>query len=118
MGWSLITRRATIDRLSKSDPRNTVSQRDLATTYGNIGHVQVVQGNLAAALSSYQASFAIRDRLAKSDPVNLGWQHDLSISYSQIGDVQVRQGKLSDALTSYQASVAIDSRLGACLRNS
>jgi hypothetical protein len=32
--------------------------------------VQVAQGNLPAALTSYQAGFAIRDHLAKADPDN------------------------------------------------
>ena len=44
----------------------------------------MAQGNLPAALTSYQASLAIRDRLAKSDPGNAGWQHDLAVSYEKV----------------------------------
>ncbi len=69
-------------------------------SYDNVGDVQVAQGNLPAALASYQASLAIRDRLAKSDPGNAGWRRDLSVSYDKVGDVQVTQGKLADALAS------------------
>ena len=64
-----------------------------------------------AALTSYQANFAIADRLAKSDPGNAGWQRDLSVSYEKVGNVQVAQGNLPAALTSYQAGLAIRERL-------
>ena len=73
--------------------------------------MQVAQGNLPAALTSYQASLAIRDRLAKSDPANAGWQRDLSVSYEKVGNVRVAQGNLPEALTPYQASLAIADRL-------
>ncbi len=39
--------------------------------------MQVAQGALAAALTSYQASLAIRERLAQADPGNAGWQVDV-----------------------------------------
>jgi tetratricopeptide (TPR) repeat protein len=69
------------------------------------------QGNLADALTSYQASLGITERLAKSDPGNADWQRDLSISYEKIGNVQVAQGTPANALTSYQASLGIRERL-------
>jgi tetratricopeptide (TPR) repeat protein len=75
------------------------------------GDMRQTSGNLAAALTSYQASLAIRDRLAKADPGNAGWQRDLSVSQEKIGDVQQAQGDLAAALTSYQASLAIRDRL-------
>ena len=71
----------------------------------------MAQGNLPAALTSYQAGLAIMERLAKSDPGNAGWQRDLSVSYKKVGDVQVAQGNLPAALTSYQAGLAITERL-------
>ena len=73
--------------------------------------MQRAQGDLPAALTSYQASLAISDRLAKADPGNAGWQRDLSVSHNKIGDVQRAQGDLPAALTSYQASLAISERL-------
>ena len=71
-----------------------------------VGDVQVAQGNLPAALTSYQMALAIRDRLTKSDPGNAGWQRDLSVSYNKVGDVQMAQGNLPAALASYQADLA------------
>ena len=39
-----------------------------------VGDVQVDQGDLPEALTSYQASLAIRERLTKFDPGNTDWQ--------------------------------------------
>jgi hypothetical protein len=46
--------------------------------------VQQAQGDLAAALTSYQADLAIAERLAKADPGNAGWQRDLSASFTKL----------------------------------
>jgi len=54
--------------------------------------VRQAQGDLAAALISYQASLDILERLAKADPGNAGWRRDLSASHIKIGDVQQAQG--------------------------
>ena len=72
---------------------------------------------LSAALTSYQASLAIRERLAQADPGNAGWQRDLSVSHDKIGDVQQAQGDLSAALTSYQASALTTLTRGAAHRS-
>ncbi len=60
--------------------------------------MQQAQGDLAAALASYQASLAIAERLAKADPGNAGWQRDLAISYRNVALIQMRQGRREDAL--------------------
>ena len=73
--------------------------------------MQQAQGDLAAALTSYQASHAIFGHLAQADPGNAGWQRDLSSSHIKIGEVQQAQGDLPAALTSYQASHDICDRL-------
>jgi tetratricopeptide (TPR) repeat protein len=100
-----------MERLAKSDPGNSGWQRDLSVSDDKVGDVQVAQGDLAGALTSYRNSLAIRDRLAKSDPGNAGWQRDLSVSYERVGDVQVAQGDLAGALKSYRDSLAIRQRL-------
>ena len=43
-------------------------ERDLSVSHNKIGDVQQAQGDLAAALTSYQASLDIFDRLAQSGP--------------------------------------------------
>ena len=70
----------------------------LGVSNERIGNVQMVQGDLAGALASYRARFAVINRLAKSDPGNAGWQRDLSVSYEKVGDVQAAQGDLAGAL--------------------
>ena len=69
------------------------------------------QGDLAAALTSYQAALTIREHLATADPGNAKWQRDLSVSHNRIGDVQRAQGDLAAALTSYQAALTIREHL-------
>ena len=76
-----------------------------------VGDVQKAQGNLPAALTSYQASLAIADRLAKADPGNAGWQSDLSVSYSKVGNVAGGAGRSDGGVASYQAGLAIVDRL-------
>jgi hypothetical protein len=48
--------------------------------------VQVAEGDLAGALTSYRDGLAIIDRLAKSNPNNAGWQRDLSGLLTKVGD--------------------------------
>ena len=71
----------------------------------------MAQGDLAAALKSYEAKRNIISHLAKSDPGNAGWQRDLSASYEKVGDVQMAQGDLAGSLKSYNDSLAIRDRL-------
>ncbi len=87
------------------------NDRDLSVSYDRVGDVQVEQGDLAGALTSYRASLAIADRLAKADPGNAGRRRDLSVSYEKIGNVQVEQGDLAGALKSYRDDLEISARL-------
>ena len=64
------------DRLAKSCPGNTLSQRKLSVSGDRIGDVLISQGTLSGALKSYTDSLAIAERLAKSDPANAEWQLD------------------------------------------
>ena len=86
------------ERLAEHDPSNASSQRDLSVSYDRVGDVQVAQGDLAGALTSYRDSLAIRERLAQADPGNAGWRRDLAVSHNKIGNVQVAQGDLAGAL--------------------
>jgi hypothetical protein len=45
------------------------AENALSVSYNKVGDVQMAQGNLPAALTSYQAGLAIAERLAKSDAV-------------------------------------------------
>jgi tetratricopeptide (TPR) repeat protein len=58
-------------------------ERDRAVALNDLGDVQRAQGDLTAALESYQASLTIRERLAKTDPGNAGRRRDLSVSFNK-----------------------------------
>jgi tetratricopeptide (TPR) repeat protein len=94
---------------------NTVSvdqvQHNLSIDQDRIGDAQRAQGDLSAALKSYQASMEIRRKLAERDPGNAQWQRDLSVSHNKIGDVQSAQGDLGGALKSFQADMEIARKL-------
>ena len=94
---------------------NTVSvdqvQHNLSIDQDRIGDAQRAQGDLSAALKSYQASMEIRRKLAERDPGNAEWQRDLSVSHDRIGEVQSAQGDLGGALKSFQADMEIARKL-------
>jgi hypothetical protein len=73
--------------------------------------VQSGRGDLASALTSYQASLAIRERLAKSDPGNFGWQRDVAAGYGRVALIRVRQGSLADALNAFRQGREIIAQL-------
>ncbi len=87
------------------------AQRDLSVSYEKVGDVLMAQGNLAAALASYQDSLAIKDRLAKADPSNAGRERDLFVAYDKVGEVLVEQGNLAEAQKFFHDSLAIAERL-------
>ena len=94
------------DGLAKSDPGDAVWQRDLSVSHEKVGDVQLAQGDLAGALTSYRDSLAIADRLAKSDPGNAGWQRDLLVSHIKVGDVQKFRRAILPARSNPTATVS------------
>ncbi len=73
--------------------------------------MQVEQGNLPAALTSYQGSHDIFDRLAKADPGNAGWQRDLALSYGRVAVVMAGQRDRQATLSAYRQGREIIARL-------
>jgi hypothetical protein len=80
---------------------------DLSVSHNKIGDVEVAQGDLAGALNSYRAGFAIRERLAQSDPTNSIWQHDLSFSYGRLSTALQKAAQLAEAREAAIAGRAI-----------
>ncbi len=60
--------------------------RSQSVAFGELGNVQSAQGDLAAALTSFQAGLAIAEHLAQTDPGNAGWQRDLIVSYVKLSE--------------------------------
>ena len=73
--------------------------------------MQQAQGNLAAALTSYQADLAIAERLAQADPGNAGWQHDLAVSHSKLATVFRKMGDTANAFDALRQGRVILVRL-------
>jgi tetratricopeptide (TPR) repeat protein len=75
------------------------------------GDLWQTSGDLAAALTSYQAALDIVERLAAADPEHAAWQRDRALSHIRIGDVQQAQNDRLGALQSYRAALAIRQQL-------
>ena len=63
------------------------------------------QGNLPAALDTFNASLAIAGRLAKADPGHAGWQRDVALSNERLGDIFEQQGKESEARQAFERAL-------------
>ena len=99
------------ERLVSLDPKNTVSQGNLAATHNGLARVLEAQGNLDGALEHYQADLEITTRLASLDPNNTGLQRDLRIGHACVAGVLQAQGDLDGALRNFKTSLSIDRRL-------
>jgi hypothetical protein len=71
----------------------------------------LAQGNLSAALKSYEAQHEIISRLAQSDPGNAKWQRDLSVSFAKLADVHKQSGDKARARDYLRQGQAIMARL-------
>src|SRR5664279_5678185 len=58
------------------------TEPDQEVALGELGNVQVKQGDLAGALASYRKELGIAESLTARDPANTDWQRDLSVSYN------------------------------------
>ena len=73
--------------------------------------MQMAQGDLAAALRSYETRRDIIARLAKADPGNADWQRDLSVSYAKLANAYRTAGQLPQAREQLTAGRTIIARL-------
>jgi tetratricopeptide (TPR) repeat protein len=98
---------AIAERLARTDPANATWQNDLSVAHISLGDALFDQGNLGAALKTYQDSVAISEQLPKAQGGTPDWQRKLGPAYERIGGALVTQGNLPDALKAYQKSLAI-----------
>ena len=102
---------AIAEALSKRDPANTQSQRDLLVIYDRMGVTKLAQGDRPEALAAYKAALSITEALTMRDPANTEWQRDFSMISNKIGDLKVDQGDSLGALTAYEIGLTIRSAL-------
>jgi len=98
MGEACNTYHETIQQIvTRNQQADAGWQRSVSVAHNNIGDMQRAQGDLPAALRSYQAAHDILSRLAQSDPASAEWQRDLAFGYGRVGVVQSEQGARDDA---------------------
>jgi tetratricopeptide (TPR) repeat protein/predicted Ser/Thr protein kinase len=90
--------------LSERDPGNVDARRNLAISHERIGNLQLAQGLLDEAQTSYRLSHSIKLTLVDIDPRG---QENLSFSYSKLGDIDLAQGRPESALEMYGQSLDI-----------
>ena len=81
----------------------------LAVDYERLGDMQRAQGDLQAALASYQQSLQIAKQLAARDPASKEWQKDLLLSLSNMAIVLEQQSppQKKEAAIHYQQILTI-----------
>lgn len=88
-----------------------MSPQDQSVIFDEIGNIASAQGDLSAALRSYQESLEIKTRLVKDDNANSRLQLNLSVSYDNIGNIAYSQGDNISAINFYKDSFEIRMRL-------
>jgi tetratricopeptide (TPR) repeat protein len=85
--------------------------RECSTLLSRQGDLLRDQGELKAALASYEKSFVIKERLAQAKPSDIGRQRDLSVVQERIGHVLGEQGDLAGALAAHREALITRRRL-------
>jgi tetratricopeptide (TPR) repeat protein len=101
---------ALAEAASRGEPGNSVWQRQLSISHGELGRILGDRNDLPAALEHTQTSLVIAKRLVEEDPADGERQEDLARAHDRMGDVQKAQGDLAGALSSHQAELAIGER--------
>ena len=90
-------------------PDDVMREREVFV-FNNGGDLRRIQGDLEAAMVSYDKGMQISTKLAGNDPSNMERQRDLSTSYDNIGYVQSAQGDLKAAMESYRKGMEINTK--------
>jgi serine/threonine-protein kinase len=80
-------------------------ERALAGTHEDIGDVQALSDQPAAALQSYQEALPVRLRLAAANPAVTDYQGELAHTYFTLGQLQTRAGQPAAAAEAYQRAI-------------
>ena len=89
------------------DPSDPRLQRNRGSASTNEGNRLLAQGDLTAALKSYQESLTVAERLAAADPSDDAKQYELASTQAKVGDVLRAKGDLDGALKVYRDALGI-----------
>lgn len=103
--------RNVFERLLRSEPRNTIWQRDLAFCCRAIGEALVAADRREEAVAAFRNGLAISKDLAAANPDSRLWQHDVAFTCNAIANVLLRSGRLHEALEHHRQSFAIYQQL-------
>ncbi|HEV7398225.1 MAG TPA: hypothetical protein VGN86_17060 [Pyrinomonadaceae bacterium] len=105
-----------LDSLSSESSEDLPLQRDLATAYEKIGHVQGNPygpnlGEQDGALASYKKALKIRQAILKATPNDTDAKLALSQAHNEMGQISWGLGDNQGALENYKRSMDINSEL-------
>jgi len=101
------------EELAAADPNNARARREVGYAYFQLGNVQVVAGDYAAALESRRRAFAIRQESAAQDPKNSQARFDLAAAHADLSEALTGTGETAQALDHARQSLDILEELSA-----
>ncbi len=96
------------EKLGAVAPLDEQLKLEIARSYGAVGELLQVTGNLSAALEHYDKAFAVFDSLTKR---TTDTRHELSILDVRYGKALAETGKLKEAVERFQNGIAIANEL-------
>jgi tetratricopeptide (TPR) repeat protein len=100
-----------LNELRRSDPRDTVVQRDAMTSHRALGRLLASRGDVAGGLRELLTAAAISDDLFRIEPENTDWLQWNAMGRFDLADLQLSTGHLDDAASTLRAGCDTASRL-------
>lgn len=90
----------TWESLPSSSPERAASQADVAVTHTRIGQILAANGDLAAAVSEFQAALALGRRQLESEPANVSARRAVAGTLMELANTQGALQQHDEALPS------------------
>jgi tetratricopeptide (TPR) repeat protein len=92
------------EQIVRQAPDNASARLDLSSSYGKLGVVSMVLGDLKGAKEYFEKSLELLGRLAQQDPDNAKIRREHSLSYYTLGEVSLRLVDLQGAREHFENS--------------
>jgi len=97
-----------LEALRGRAPKDRRVRRDLSVTYGEIGGVLFLTGDIPGALENNGKALALRESLLAEDPTNNDYRRMLAIAHQNRGDFLAWEKRYPEALESFRRKLDID----------